>query len=93
MTTIDRDATTKAVIARLEAEGFTVLRTKSYRAAQERQRVAVALLRSEQDHNEHTRQWALKAFDEQRRYADRCTYLYGLAASLGATETQLRGPS
>ena len=88
-----RDATTKAIIARLEAEGYTVLRTKSYRQAQERQRVAEALLRSEQEHAEHTRSWALKAFDDQRRAWDRCTYLYGLAASLGATEQQLRGPS
>jgi hypothetical protein len=76
----------------LEADGYVVLRAKSYRAAQERQHIAEALLKSQEEHNEHTRAWANKAFDEQRALGDRCMYLYGLAARLGATDDDLRGP-
>lgn len=77
----------------LEAHGYVVLRAKSYRAAQERQHIAQALLASEERHNEGTRAWAQQAFDEQRRLSERCTYLYGLAARLGATDDDLRGPA
>lgn len=78
-----------AVRRELEAEGWTVIRTKSYRQAQERQRVAEVLRASEEKHAEHTRAWAQRAFGEQRRLADRCTYLYGLAAAHGATPDEL----
>lgn len=77
----------------LEADGYVVLRARSYRAAQERQHIAEALLRSQEEHNVHTRAWAHKAFDEERRLSNWCTYLYGLAARLGATEDELRGPA
>lgn len=77
--------------AKLEASGYVVLKAASYRRAQERQHLAQALLASQERENEHTRAWAHRAFDEQRILSDRCTYLYGLAASLGATEGQLRG--
>jgi hypothetical protein len=72
----------------LEAEGFVVLRAKSHRHAQERQRIAEAERRLEA---EHTRAWANKAFDEMRQLSDRCTYLYGLAARHGATDDELAG--
>lgn len=75
----------------VHGDGWKTVREKSYYRAQERQRVAEALRKLEQEHNAHTRAWANKAFDEMRRLSDRCTYLYGLAASLGATEEQLRG--
>jgi hypothetical protein len=74
---------------RLEDDGFVVLRAKSYRQAQERQHIAEALLRSEVEHAEATRQWASNCLDEERRLRDRCTHLYGLAKSLGATREQL----
>lgn len=79
----------KTMIADLEAQGYVVLRAKSYRQAQERQRVAEALLRAEVEHAEGTRRWAHQAFESQREAWDRTTYLYGLAASLGATDEQL----
>lgn len=75
--------------AKLEASGYVVLKAASYRRAQDRQHTAEALLASQERENEHTRQWAHRAFDEQRRLSDRCTYLYGLAASLGASDEQL----
>jgi hypothetical protein len=75
--------------AMLESRGYVVLREKSYRQAQERQRVAEALRKLEEEHNVHTREWAHRAFDEMRRLSDRCTYLYGLAARHGATESEL----
>jgi hypothetical protein len=75
----------------VHGDGWKTVREKSYYQAQERQRVAEALRKLEQEHNEHTRAWANRAFDETRRLSDRCTYLYGLAASLGATPEQLRG--
>lgn len=75
----------------VHGDGWKTMREKSYYQAQERQRVAEALRKLEQEHNEHTRAWANRAFDEVRRLSDRCTYLYGLAASLGATEEQLLG--
>lgn len=72
-------------------DGDVILRARSYFAGQERHRIADALLKSEIEHAEHVRGWALEAFNEQRRLGDRCTYLYGLAASLGATPEQLAG--
>jgi hypothetical protein len=84
-------ARVEEALAVVKAAGYVVLKEKSYRQAQERQRVAEALRKLEQEHNEHTRAWANKAFDEQRHLRDRCEYLYGLAAKLGAGDRQLRG--
>ncbi len=72
-------------------EGWTVLRTKSYLAAQQRLAIAVREIEYEKRDAEHSREWARNAFTEERRLRDRCTYLYGLAASLGATAEQLKG--
>jgi hypothetical protein len=80
-------------IAELEAEGYVVLRAKSYRQAQERQRVAEALRQSAEEQVESTHRWAEVAFAEQRRLADRLTFVYGVARSLGATDEDLRGAS
>lgn len=43
----------------------------------------------EEEAAEHARQWARDCLAEERRLSERCTYLYGLAASLGATPEQL----
>ena len=76
----------------LEADGYTVLRTKSYNAARERQRVAEALLRAEVEHAESVRGWARDCIAEERRLSARCSYLYALAMKHGATAEELRGP-
>ena len=76
----------------LEANGYVVLRAKSYRQAQERQRVAQALLAAEKQCSEGTRQWAADAHREQRRLADRLTHVYGVARAHGATVDELRDP-
>lgn len=68
------------------------LQAKSYRAAQERLRVAEARLKDEIEHSEHVRQWAREAFAEQRRLSDRLTFVYGVAVRHGATDEELRSP-
>ena len=55
-----------------------------------RARDAERQLDFEKEHNERTHQWALNAFDHERKLSDRCTYLYGLAAKHGATDDELR---
>ncbi|AGS82437.1 hypothetical protein SEA_YEET_137 [Mycobacterium phage Yeet] len=75
----------------LEDNGYVVLRAKSYRQAQERQRVAEVYRRCEEEAAEHARAWARDCLAEQRRLADRCTFLYGAAIAAGATPEELRG--
>lgn len=77
--------------ALLEANGFTVLRTKSYNAARRRQQVAEALLASEERHNEGTLAWARDCLAKERSLMARCTFLYGEAMARGATAEELRG--
>ena len=77
-------------ISELEAEGYVVLRAKSYRQAQERQRVAEALRKAAEERVESTQRWAEQAFAEQRRLSERCTFLYGAARARGASDSYLR---
>lgn len=77
----------------LQAAGYVVLRSKSYRQAQERQRIAEALKQCAEEDRESTRRWAEGAFDEQRRLSDRLTFVYGVARAHGATEKDLRQPA
>ena len=79
--------------ALLKADGFVVLRQKSYRQAQERQRVAEVRMACAEREMESTTRWAHKAFDEQARLAERCGFLYGQAMARGATADELRGDS
>jgi hypothetical protein len=76
----------------LEAAGFVVLKEKSYRQAQERQRRAECYRDAEIRAAESAREWARDCLKEERRLAERCTFLYGVARSHGATEDELRGP-
>lgn len=76
----------------LEANGYVVLREKSYRAAQERQRVAQVRQQCAEEDAEHARAWARDCLKEERRLRDRCTFLYGAARAAGCTENDLRGP-
>jgi hypothetical protein len=71
--------------------GYVALREKSYRQAQERQRVAEALRRMEQENAEGNRQWALNCLTEERRLRDRVTFVYGVARAHGATVEDLSG--
>lgn len=77
--------------ATLEAAGYVVLKRESYRRAQERQRVAQALLESEKRNTEGVRDWAFRALDEQIRLSDRLTFVYGVARAHGATVDELSG--
>jgi hypothetical protein len=59
---------------------------------QRRARDAERMLEFEKQETEHTRQWAVRAFDEQRRLSDRLTFVYGQAIAFGATAEDLIGP-
>jgi len=84
---IDLEAALKSV----KSAGYVVLKEKSYRQAQERQRVAEALRKAEERAAEDARHWAINCLDEQRRLADRLTFVYGVARAHGATVEELKG--
>lgn len=75
----------------LERTGHVVLREKSYRQAQERQRIAECYRDREIEAADSARAWARNCLDEERRLRDRCTFLYGAARAHGATVEELRG--
>lgn len=81
------------MIEALNDDGYTVLRTKSYFAAQERQRRAECWREAEQERRETAETWARDCLAEQRRLADRLTFVYGVARAHGATVEELRGES
>lgn len=87
--TDDRIAAARAL---LEANGYVVLREKSYRQAQERQRVAEALMVAAEDAAEGARVWARDCLAEERRLRERNTHVYGVARAHGATLVELAGP-
>lgn len=74
-------------------EDVVVLKRESYRRGQERQRVAEALKNAAEEERERAYVWARDCREEERKAWKRATYLYGLAASLGASVEQLAGPS
>lgn len=76
--------------ATLERLGYVVLKEKSYRQAQERQRVAECYRRAAEDAAEHAQAWARDCLTEERRLRDRITFIYGVARSRGATDDELR---
>lgn len=90
LTVAERDAVADARML-LESYDYVVLRAKSYRQAQERQRVAEALRRSEEQAAEHARAWATECLARERQLAERCTFLYGAARAAGCTDADLRG--
>lgn len=78
----------------LESKGYVVLKEKSYRQAQERQRVADALRREAEKRYLHLFDWMDKQILPRERYmTDRCTFLYGVARAHGATVEELSGPT
>jgi hypothetical protein len=77
--------------ATLEALGYVVIKAKSYRAAQERQRIAECLKRAAEEDAAGYRTWAVDCRKEERRLADRLTFVYGVAMAHGATVEELSG--
>jgi hypothetical protein len=76
----------------LEASGHVVLKAKSYRQAQERQRVAEALRDAAERYRESTDRWVrADIIPENHRLRERCTFLYGAARAHGASAEELRG--
>ena len=76
----------------LEAAGYVILKARSYRQAQERQRVAEALRAYAQRHEADLRAWMERdVFPRERYMTDRCTFLYGVARAHGATVEELGG--
>jgi len=77
--------------ATLEALGHVVVKAKSYRASQERQRIAQCMMEMSKEDAEHSRTWAINCLDEERRLRDRLTFVYGVAMAHGATVEELSG--
>jgi len=76
----------------VKESGYVAIKEKSYRQAQERQRVAEALRAYAEDEAEHARKWARDCLAEERRIRERLTFVYGVAQAKGATVEELRGP-
>jgi len=85
------DESVRAALETARAAGYVSVKESSYRRSQERQRMAEVREASEREHNVSTAAWANKAYDEQRRLADRLTFVYGVARSLGASVDDLAG--
>jgi hypothetical protein len=75
----------------LAEAGYVVLREKSYRAAQERQRIAQCMEEMERDRREGVEKWARDCCQEERRIRDRLTFVYGVARAFGASVADLSG--
>ncbi len=73
----------------LKDAGWVILREKSYRQAQERQRVAEALFESAERDRESAYVWARECCAEERRLGARLAVVFAAAASLGVTTRQL----
>lgn len=73
----------------LAANGYTVLRTKSYLAAQRRQGVAEAQRAWAESVAESVRGWAENCLDNDRRIQERLTHVWGVAKAHGATDEEL----
>lgn len=75
----------------IRAAGYVAIKEKSYRQAQERQRVAEALRRYADEMRAHTFAWAQTVCEEERRLRDRVTFVYGVARAHGASVEDLSG--
>lgn len=85
MTRVTPTPEQQAAIDLLTANGYTVVRRRTY----ERLREAISLAKDQrawdEQTNEHVRAWALDAFREQRRLADRLDRVVAAAAALGVS--------
>lgn len=77
----------------VKGAGYVVLKEKSYRAAQERQRIAECQREYAEENRERSDAWARDCLAEERRLRDRVTFVYGVAQKFGATREDLRGDS
>lgn len=82
----------QTIIDDLAAAGYVVVRAKSYRQAQERQRVAECQRRAAEEARDSATAWARDCLTEERRLRDRITHVYGVARAHGATLVELAGP-
>ena len=74
----------------LERSGYVVVKAKSHRQAQERQRVAEALRRAAEESQAGTERWAREHLcGELSRLRERLTFVYGVARAKGATVEEL----
>lgn len=77
----------------LAAAGYVALKEKSYRQAQERQRVAQIMAADARERERSSDAWwRTEILPQLHHYRERCTFLYGEARAAGVTEEQLRGP-
>jgi len=81
----------KSAKAILDQAGYVVIKAKSYRAAQERQRIAEALMHYAEEDAKNNRAWAVNCLDDSRLVRDRLTFVYGVARAHGATVEDLTG--
>lgn len=82
------------LLGEIEKAGFTILRTKSYKAAQERQRIADVMRESAERDKREQREWIERdIFPWQRHLLNRVNHLGLLAQRLGATAEDMVGPS
>jgi len=86
-----KQVTTDAYREALRQWGYVTLKAKSYRAAQERQRIAECMAEMAKEDAEHARSWAINCLDEERRLRDRLTFVYGVARAHGASIEDLSG--
>ncbi|WP_029137076.1 hypothetical protein [Nakamurella lactea] len=78
----------------LAATGYVVVKQKSYRQSQEKQRIAEAQRSDADEQRRHNQDWVENGlFPRIRQLSDRCTYLYGPAARHGASDAELQGPA
>lgn len=80
-----------AALAIVRAAGYVALKAKSYQRAQEKLRVAEALLSAEVDHRASIEGWAQNCIAEERRLGARLTHVYAVAIAHGATHDELAG--
>lgn len=90
--TFDVDSAIDAAKALLKLNDYVVLKAKSYRQAQERQRVAEAYAKADREDAQRARYWAQTTLhNEIRDLQARCTFLYGVARARGASAEELQG--
>lgn len=69
----------------VKSNGYVVLKEKSYRQAQERQRRAEVMADYEKERRKDVEHWARDSLDEERRTRERLTFVWGIAMKHGAT--------
>lgn len=79
----------EGLVEKLIAHGWVIQRAETVRRAYDRVSLAEHRVGWAEQDQEHTRQWAITALQEQRRLGERCSFLYGVALAHGATKEEL----